>query len=812
MPAVGNPPAERRRNAKIPFVSGFGFCLPRPRASTDPEHGKPHGNGCGNLRGNEHRLPRRQYQWLDRIGSAQCRRDFQCHGSIRRHFGWRDNLHFSRVRSDRRRIRSHDGDVGNDLQSNGLGSNEYPNPAVSFRERHGSSGNQHIDSKRIAWRRRRWGRRRRHTGYRQSPLSFANTTTTPVGTWTNGNPCPSGQFSTGDDSLANAICSVPPSGGGGGGTPPYVGPTAVNGCGVEWTGLLTFTVGQCTYIINGITYNSPITNLTLAAADATNPRIDAIIVDNTGVASAITGTPAASPVDPTTDPSTQLALTFVEVAANATTPTGITSETIYDENVEWTTAKGGTNSARVTLNSTNNPYSGTVDIEFGVGGTVTTTTYAQATKPAAGTENLSTWNSLIFYIRNKAAWATNRSVTIQWYNGATAVGTAIVLNNNNFGFNATTNVTGYQQIIIPTTYFGTGSAAVTTVRFTVSGSGAALTGFYLDRASLQAGTNPTPPLPTTLMNWKGTYSAAVNYLPNDTVTVNGCYYVALAANLNVPVTTTATWAGTGSCATAKTGQVLVAQNGAPSVYLTPGIADGNGGAPVTTTPYTLKCDSSTAVLDGAHLIRFQSGAATVTVPLSTATGCTGNNMAFTTVDDGAGTLTVNRTSADTFSTFDGTTATDGATSFSLASGQYATLNQGAAGIWEVRISPIGIVSNNKIRSFGTTFGDTGGSALTSGSTVYFTVPYACTITAWNATVDAGTVTFDVWKIATGTAIPTISNTITASALPAISTGTAKHSTILTGWTTSVTANDIFGINLNTVATAKYAELDLQCNQ
>jgi hypothetical protein len=121
-------------------------------------------------------------------------------------------------------------------------------------------------------------------------------------------------------------------------------------------------------------------------------------------------------------------------------------------------------------------------------------------------------------------------------------------------------------------------------------------------------------------------------------------------------------------------------------------------------------------------------------------------------------------------------------------------------------------SNTKVRSFGTTFGDTGGSALTSGSVVYFTVPYSCTISAWNATVDAGTVTFDVWKIATGTAIPTVTNTITASALPAISTGTALHSTTLTSWTTSVAANDIVGIQLKTVATAKYAELDVECDQ
>lgn len=118
----------------------------------------------------------------------------------------------------------------------------------------------------------------------------------------------------------------------------------------------------------------------------------------------------------------------------------------------------------------------------------------------------------------------------------------------------------------------------------------------------------------------------------------------------------------------------------------------------------------------------------------------------------------------------------------------------------------------RTRDFGTSFGDTGASALTSGSVVYFTVPYACTIAAWNITVDAGTVTFDIWKAATGTAIPTVSNTITASAKPALSTGTAIHSTSMTGWTTTVAANDIFGIQLNTVATAKYAEIDLQCTQ
>jgi len=118
----------------------------------------------------------------------------------------------------------------------------------------------------------------------------------------------------------------------------------------------------------------------------------------------------------------------------------------------------------------------------------------------------------------------------------------------------------------------------------------------------------------------------------------------------------------------------------------------------------------------------------------------------------------------------------------------------------------------KIRSFGTTFGDTAGSTLTSGSVVYMTINFACTIAAWDISVDAGTATIDLWKIATGTAVPTVTNTITASALPAISTGTSIHSTTLTGWTTSVAANDIVAFQLKTVSGVKFLSVSFQCNQ
>ncbi len=112
--------------------------------------------------------------------------------------------------------------------------------------------------------------------------------------------------------------------------------------------------------------------------------------------------------------------------------------------------------------------------------------------------------------------------------------------------------------------------------------------------------------------------------------------------------------------------------------------------------------------------------------------------------------------------------------------------------------------------------DGGGSALSTGQKGYVTCPYAGTIVGWNITADAGTCTLDVWKIATGTAIPTVSNTIintgAGGVKPALATGTAIHSTTVSNWTTSVVANDIFGFNLDAVATATKITLVLQINK
>jgi collagen type VII alpha len=123
-------------------------------------------------------------------------------------------------------------------------------------------------------------------------------------------------------------------------------------------------------------------------------------------------------------------------------------------------------------------------------------------------------------------------------------------------------------------------------------------------------------------------------------------------------------------------------------------------------------------------------------------------------------------------------------------------------------------TSTRTRAIAFTIGDPGGTALTAASTTtaYVTVPFACTISAYNLLVDAGTITVKFWKVATGTAIPTSANSINTSGV-SISTGTAIHSTTVTDFTsTAVSANNIIAMNVTTVSTAKFVNGVLECTQ
>lgn len=123
---------------------------------------------------------------------------------------------------------------------------------------------------------------------------------------------------------------------------------------------------------------------------------------------------------------------------------------------------------------------------------------------------------------------------------------------------------------------------------------------------------------------------------------------------------------------------------------------------------------------------------------------------------------------------------------------------------------VAITANQKIRSFSGSF-DGGGTALSSGKTVYTTIPYACTISAYNIVADTGTATIKFWRLATGTAIPTVSNTISSSGI-SLSSNTAIHSTTVSDFTSlAIAANDIIGINLFAVATATFVNVVIECD-
>jgi hypothetical protein len=108
-----------------------------------------------------------------------------------------------------------------------------------------------------------------------------------------------------------------------------------------WSGTdLDFDVTALEYLIAGVTYNTAPTTVTLAVGDPSNPRFDAIVADDTGTVSVITGTPAVTPITPSIGED-QVLVQYVLVGAGATTPT-ITTEYIYREGSPLTDWNPGT--------------------------------------------------------------------------------------------------------------------------------------------------------------------------------------------------------------------------------------------------------------------------------------------------------------------------------------------------------------------------------------------------------------------------------------------------------------------------------------
>ena len=82
----------------------------------------------------------------------------------------------------------------------------------------------------------------------------------------------------------------------------------------------------------------------------------------------------------------------------------------------------------------------------------------------------------------------------------------------------------------------------------------------------------------------------------------------------------------------------------------------------------------------------------------------------------------------------------------------------------------------------------------------FSVDFACTIKQWTLLADtAGSAVVDIWKTPFASYPPTVANSITAAAPPTLSAAASAQSSTLTGWTTAVSADDTFRVNVNSVS-------------
>jgi len=101
------------------------------------------------------------------------------------------------------------------------------------------------------------------------------------------------------------------------------------------------------------------------------------------------------------------------------------------------------------------------------------------------------------------------------------------------------------------------------------------------------------------------------------------------------------------------------------------------------------------------------------------------------------------------------------------------------------------------------------TATTGAKSLFFRVPYACTITGWELVANTtGSVVIDIWKDTYINYPPTVGDTITASAKPTLTAESKANSTTLTGWTTALAAGDYIEVNVDSVTTITNVTLTL----
>ena len=97
--------------------------------------------------------------------------------------------------------------------------------------------------------------------------------------------------------------------------------------------------------------------------------------------------------------------------------------------------------------------------------------------------------------------------------------------------------------------------------------------------------------------------------------------------------------------------------------------------------------------------------------------------------------------------------------------------------------------------------DGGGSAITTGLKGIVPVPAGCTVKAVRMYADqSGSIVVDIWKDTYANYPPTDADTITAAAVPTITTATRSEDATLTDWTVALSEGDVLAFNVDSADT------------
>ena len=106
--------------------------------------------------------------------------------------------------------------------------------------------------------------------------------------------------------------------------------------------------------------------------------------------------------------------------------------------------------------------------------------------------------------------------------------------------------------------------------------------------------------------------------------------------------------------------------------------------------------------------------------------------------------------------------------------------------------------------------DGGGSTITTGIKGDIVIDFACTINSVTMLADqSGSIVVDIWKDTYANFPPTDADSITASAVPTITTATKSQDATLTGWTTSIVAGNTLRFNVDSATSVQRFTVSLK---